>query len=114
MTHSNLSRPSPSVYCGISETWALKSPTNGNGAQEALPPPPPVIPPNVVPVRAEGDQPPEPVKKKVMRVPIARRGLANKGQKIQLLTNHFKVGVNNVDGHFFHYSCFGLRRWSPC
>lgn len=78
--------------------------TNGNGAQEALPPPPPVIPPNVVPVRAEGDQPPEPVKKKVMRVPIARRGLANKGQKIQLLTNHFKVGVNNVDGHFFHYS----------
>ncbi|XP_050285590.1 protein argonaute 4 isoform X2 [Quercus robur] len=78
--------------------------TNGNGAQEALPPPPPVIPPNVVPVRAEGDQPPEPVKKKVTRVPIARRGLANKGQKIQLLTNHFKVGVNNVDGHFFHYS----------
>uniref|UniRef100_A0A2N9FLS5 Piwi domain-containing protein n=1 Tax=Fagus sylvatica TaxID=28930 RepID=A0A2N9FLS5_FAGSY len=78
--------------------------TNGNGAQEALPPPPPVIPPHVVPVRAETDQPPEPVKKKVVRVPIARHGLGTKGQKIPLLTNHFKVNVSNVDGHFFHYS----------
>ncbi|KAI3756681.1 hypothetical protein L1987_56503 [Smallanthus sonchifolius] len=39
-----------------------------------------------------------------MRVPMARRGLASKGQKAQLLTNHFKVNVSNVDGHFFHYS----------
>ncbi|GMG98835.1 hypothetical protein Nepgr_000675 [Nepenthes gracilis] len=26
------------------------------------------------------------------------------GQKIQLLSNHFKVNITNVDGHFFHYS----------
>ncbi|KAK6936917.1 PAZ domain [Dillenia turbinata] len=58
----------------------------GNGASDSLPPPPPVIPPNV------------------QRVPIARRGLGTRGQRIQLLTNHFKVNVNNVDGHFFHYS----------
>nr|ACZ04920.1 argonaute 4-like protein [Pelargonium x hortorum] len=77
---------------------------NGNGAQDALPPPPPIIPPDVVPVRADTELPLEPVKKKVLRVPIARRGLASKGQKIPLLTNHFKVNVTNVEGHFFHYS----------
>lgn len=38
------------------------------------------------------------------RVPMARQGTASKGQKIRLLTNHFKVGMNNSDGHFFHYS----------
>ncbi|KAG7947378.1 hypothetical protein I3843_14G091600 [Carya illinoinensis] len=80
-----------------------KKTTNGDSAQEALPPPPPVIPPDVVLLHAEPEQPPEPVKKKVVRVPIARRGLGNKGQKIPLLTNHFKVMVSNVDGHFFHY-----------
>ncbi|XP_071686025.1 protein argonaute 4-like isoform X2 [Rutidosis leptorrhynchoides] len=73
---------------------------NGNtGVTDALPPPPPVTE-DVVPIKAE----PEPVKKKVMRVPMARRSLATKGQKAQLLTNHFKVNVSNVDGHFFHYS----------
>lgn len=72
----------------------------GNGAADALPLPPPVIPPDFVPTRVET----EPVKKKVVRVPISRRGLGSKGQKITLLTNHFKVNVTNVDGHFFHYS----------
>ncbi|KAJ1394326.1 Ribonuclease H-like superfamily [Sesbania bispinosa] len=48
--------------------------------------------------------PAEPVKKKVSRVPIARRGLGSKGTKIPLQTNHFKVNVTNNDGHFFHYS----------
>ena len=76
---------------------------DGNGSAEALPPPPPPpaeIPPDVVPIKVE-----DPPKKK--RVPIARRGLGTKGQKIQLLSNHFKVSVSNVDGHFFHYSvCF--------
>ncbi|KAA8550054.1 hypothetical protein F0562_001738 [Nyssa sinensis] len=76
---------------------------DGNGATDALPPPPPV-PANVVPIRAEPEDAPEPAKKKVVRVPIARRGLGSKGQKIPLLTNHFKVNVTNVDGHFFHYS----------
>ncbi|XP_070003658.1 protein argonaute 4 isoform X2 [Nicotiana tabacum] len=69
------------------------------GVTEALPPPPP-IPPDFYPAKAE----PEPVKKKVLRVPMARRGLGSKGQKIPILTNHFKVNVSNVDGHFFHYS----------
>ncbi|XP_071732448.1 protein argonaute 4-like [Rutidosis leptorrhynchoides] len=72
---------------------------NGNTVTDVLPPPPPVTE-DIVPIKAE----PEPVKKKVMRVPMARRGLATKGQKAQLLTNHFKVNVSNVDGHFFHYS----------
>ncbi|KAM7497011.1 hypothetical protein LguiA_021425 [Lonicera macranthoides] len=76
---------------------------NGNGVTEALPPPPPV-PENVVPLKAETENAPEPAKKKIMRVPIARRGLASKGSKIPILTNHFKVNVTNVDGHFFHYS----------
>lgn len=66
------------------------------GSTEALPPPPPV-PLNFSPAQAE----PEPVKKKVLRVPMARRGLGSKGQKIPILTNHFKVNVSNVDGHFF-------------
>ncbi|MBA0764027.1 hypothetical protein Gotri_013403 [Gossypium trilobum] len=76
---------------------------DGNGAApDSLPPPPPV-PPDVVPIKAE----PEPAKKKVVRVPMARRGLGSKGQKITLLTNHFKVNVGSSDGHFFHY-CVSL------
>lgn len=74
---------------------------DGNGATDSLPPPPPVIPADFVPTQVEE---PEPVKKKVVRVPISRRGLASRGQKISLLTNHFKVNVSNVEGHFFHYS----------
>lgn len=72
----------------------------GNGTVGALPPPSPVILPDFVPTLVE----PEQVKKKVVRVPISRRGHGSKGQKITLLTNHFKVNVTNVDGHFFHYS----------
>ncbi|GMI94287.1 OVEREXPRESSOR OF CATIONIC PEROXIDASE 11, ARGONAUTE 4 [Hibiscus trionum] len=76
---------------------------DGNGAvPESLPPPPPV-PPDVVPIKAES----EPARKKVVRVPMARRGLGSKGQKITLLTNHFKVNVGSVDGYFFHY-CVSL------
>ncbi|WCJ41504.1 Argonaute family protein [Euphorbia peplus] len=73
---------------------------NGNGAHESLPPPPPVVPPDVVPLKAET----EPMKEKILRHPMARRGLASKGQKIPLLTNHFKVNVSNLDGHFSLYS----------
>jgi len=77
---------------------------DGNG-KESLPPPPPVVPSDVVPLKAE-EVPShvEPVKKKVSRLPIARRGLGSRGMKIQLLTNHFKVNVTKNDGHFFHYS----------
>ncbi|CAL0307497.1 unnamed protein product [Lupinus luteus] len=78
---------------------------NGNGAEDSLPPPPPVVPLDVVPVKADPElPPPEPIKKKPSRVPIARRGTGSKGTKLQLLTNHFKVNVNNNDGHFFQYS----------
>lgn len=80
---------------------------DGNGKEESLPPPPPVVPSDVVPVKAAEvlPAPPEqPVKKKPSRLPIARRGLGSKGNKIPLLTNHFKVNVTNNDGYFFHYS----------
>ncbi|KAI3419057.1 uncharacterized protein J3R85_013388 [Psidium guajava] len=77
---------------------------HGNGAESDLPPPPPIIPPDIVPERVEPEFPPQPVKKKVSRVPIARRGLGSKGQKIPVITNHFKVNVTNLDGQFFHYS----------
>ncbi|KAL1348006.1 hypothetical protein HN51_024011 [Arachis hypogaea] len=75
--------------------------SNGNDHEDSLPPPPPV-PPDVVPAKAEEELPPEPPKK--TRVPIARRGLASKGQKLSLLTNHFKVNVNNTEGEFYQYS----------
>ncbi|XP_059312360.1 protein argonaute 4A-like [Lycium ferocissimum] len=38
------------------------------------------------------------------RVSMARQGVGSKGQKIRLLTNHFKIGMTNSDGHFYHYS----------
>nr|GMD17662.1 protein argonaute 4-like [Ipomoea batatas] len=72
---------------------------DNNGAAEALPPPPPV-PSDVTPVKAEADS----TKKKAPRLPMARRGFGSKGQKIPILTNHFKVNVSKNDGHFFHYS----------
>ncbi|KAJ7960428.1 Protein argonaute like [Quillaja saponaria] len=77
---------------------------NGNGKDDLLPPPPPTIPPDIVPLKEEPEITIEPVKKKALRVPIARRGQGSKGQKIPLLTNHFKVNVTSTDGYFFHYS----------
>lgn len=74
---------------------------DGNGSTEPLPPPPPPpaeVPPNVVPIKAEAEPP------KQKRLPMARRGLGTRGQKIQLMSNHFKVNIANIDGHFFHYS----------
>ncbi|PRQ36286.1 hypothetical protein RchiOBHm_Chr4g0389741 [Rosa chinensis] len=64
----------------------VENDANGNGAENALPPPPHVIPPDVVPLHAPTDITPEPF----VRLPIARRGLGTKGQKIPLLTNRFK------------------------
>lgn len=72
---------------------------DGNGAPDTLPPPPPV-PPNVTPMKVG----PEPESQKVVRYPMARRGSGTKGSKVQILTNHFKVNVSNLDGNFFHYS----------
>ncbi|PPD86818.1 hypothetical protein GOBAR_DD16215 [Gossypium barbadense] len=66
----------------------------GNGAAlESLPPPPPV-PPDVVPIKAESDA------KKIVRHPMARRGVGTKGQKVTILTNHFKVSVGNNQNNF--------------
>ncbi|KAK6787915.1 hypothetical protein RDI58_016440 [Solanum bulbocastanum] len=67
------------------------------GSTEALPPPP-SVPLDFSPEKAE----PGPVKKKLLRVPMARCSLGRKGQHIRILTNHFKVNKSNVDGHFFH------------
>ena len=71
---------------------------------EALPPPPPVIPPNVVPIKADPERSPPKKPAKPKRILMPRPGLAKRGQPIQLLTNHFKVSVQNVDDYFYHYS----------
>ncbi|RWR75814.1 protein argonaute 4 [Cinnamomum micranthum f. kanehirae] len=77
--------------------------SNAPEGGEDLPPPPPVIPPNVTPLKAE---PVPPIKKvsKSNRVPMARPGTGRKGQMVPLLTNHFKVGFSKTDGFFSHYS----------
>ncbi|KAK1368188.1 hypothetical protein POM88_034280 [Heracleum sosnowskyi] len=54
---------------------------------------------DVVPLRVGGDC--EPIAKKPLCVPIAGHGLASKGNKVQLLSNHIKVIMTNVDGNFF-------------
>lgn len=75
--------------------------SNPEGAE--LPPPPP-IPPNVVPIVA-GEKPLELIKASTpKRFPMKRSGIGSKGQRIPLLTNHFKVGLNKSDADFFHYS----------
>ncbi|XP_022866891.1 protein argonaute 4-like isoform X1 [Olea europaea var. sylvestris] len=92
--------PSEQAHNGEQEHNGVKEPEQEhNGAADPLPPPPPV-PPNVTPIKAESEQ----AVKKVFRAPMARRGTGTKGNKVPILTNHFKVNVSNVDGHFFHYS----------
>ncbi|KAK3031507.1 hypothetical protein RJ639_036021 [Escallonia herrerae] len=61
---------------------------------ESLPPPPPTIPPEFAPAKASHPK----------RFPMVRRGMGTKGQKLQLLTNHFKVGMASSSEYFFHYS----------
>ncbi|KAK3010746.1 hypothetical protein RJ639_011299 [Escallonia herrerae] len=61
---------------------------------ESLPPPPPTIPQDFAPAKASQPK----------RFPMARRGMGTKGQKLQLLTNHFKVGMASSSEYFFHYS----------
>jgi len=68
--------------------------------EDCLPPPPPIVPPHVKPVKIEQEL----VKKKL---PMARRGLGSKGTKLPLLTNHFEVNVAKMNEVFFQYSvCF--------
>ncbi|BBG96732.1 Argonaute family protein [Prunus dulcis] len=80
-------------------------PKSSNPEADGLPPPPPIIPPNVVPIVAE-EKSLDLIKKPSTpkRVPMTRPGIGSKGQRIPLLTNHFKVAVNKSDGYFFHYS----------
>ncbi|KAJ4883600.1 Protein argonaute 9 [Raphanus sativus] len=61
---------------------------------KGLPPPPPVVPPNLVPEHI----------KKTTLLPMARRSIGSKGVRTPLLTNHFRVNFNNANGHFYHYS----------
>uniref|UniRef100_A0A2P2LBH9 PAZ domain-containing protein n=2 Tax=Rhizophora mucronata TaxID=61149 RepID=A0A2P2LBH9_RHIMU len=73
---------------------------------ETLPLSPPEIPPNVVPIQPTPDLIPEANKKasKPKWSPMSRCGTGFRGQRIQLLSNHFKVGVSSSGGYFFHYS----------
>ncbi|KAK1368193.1 hypothetical protein POM88_034285 [Heracleum sosnowskyi] len=72
-------------------------------ADEALPPPlPPPRPLHadvVVPLRVGGDF--KIIANKPLCVPITGHGLSSIGNKVQLLTNHIKVSVTNVDVNFF-------------
>jgi len=66
-----------------------------------LPLPPPIVPRNVRPEKIEQEH----VKKKLLtNVPMARRGLGTTGNKLSLLTNHFKVNAANTDGCFYQYN----------
>lgn len=58
------------------------------------PPPPPVIPSGVAPTKLS----------ETKRVLMARRGVGRKGQRIQLLSNHFNVKVDKIDGYFYQYT----------
>lgn len=84
----------------------LSSSSEGGDRLESLPPPPPVVPANVVPIKVELPMAAEPFKETSFpkRVPMARRDFGTKGQKLSLLTNHFKVSMHKTDGYFYHYS----------
>ncbi|XP_078152182.1 protein argonaute 4A-like isoform X2 [Carex rostrata] len=79
---------------------------------EDLPPPPPMSS-DVVPIKA-GSEKGSPSRASQMkghgqpskpkRIPIARPGIANRGQRINLVANHFRVNVKSTDDHFYHYS----------
>ncbi|KAJ6989099.1 protein argonaute 4A-like [Populus alba x Populus x berolinensis] len=73
-------------------------------SRKDLPPPPAIIPADVV--KTELGPTYEQTKKAATprRVPMARRGYGAKGQRIQLLTNHFKVTVPKSNDHFYQYS----------
>ncbi|XP_077241476.1 protein argonaute 4B-like [Tasmannia lanceolata] len=77
-------------------------------ATESLPPPPPIIPPNVIPLKAEpnpiAELPRKITNAKPNRVPMARPGFGRKGNALPLLSNHFRVTPTKGDNYFFHYS----------
>ncbi|KAJ6317231.1 hypothetical protein OIU76_012886 [Salix suchowensis] len=73
-------------------------------SRKDLPPPPAIIPADVV--KTELGPTYEQTKKAATpkRAPMTRRGFGAKGQRIQLLTNHFEVAVPKSNGHFYQYS----------
>jgi eukaryotic translation initiation factor 2C len=60
---------------------------------EDLPPLPPTS--NLVP-KTESSKP--------KRIPAAQPGLASRGQRINLVANHYRVNVKSTDDYFYHYS----------
>ncbi|CAN6471916.1 unnamed protein product [Victoria cruziana] len=73
------------------------------GPPTELPPPPPVIPPNVIPLKAD----PGGSACHVPRTPMGRKGTGTFGQRIPLMANHFAVRrPTNMDACFFHYSVY--------
>ena len=80
--------------------------------QDDLPPPPPA-PSDAVPVKAGSDKG-SPSKashmkdhdkpSKSKRIPAARPGLAKRGSRINLVTNHYRVDVKSTKDYFYHYS----------
>ncbi|KAG1327188.1 putative protein argonaute 16 [Cocos nucifera] len=99
--------PAKSLSSSTKSLWApseakkasMASPKDEVG-KEGLPPPPPVIPPQVVPIKAEPSPRPEHLK----RSPMARCGFGSDGRHIQLLSNHFSVRFTTQDAVFYHYS----------
>ncbi|KAG5239467.1 protein argonaute 4A [Salix suchowensis] len=73
-------------------------------SRKDLPPPPAIIPADVM--KTELGPTYEQTKKAATpkRAPMTRRGFGAKGQRIQLLTNHFEVAVPKSNGHFYQYS----------
>lgn len=84
---------------------------------DKLPPPPPVIPASVKPIKVEQGVPvklehvrsPPPAlpparERRPPRNQMGRPGLGKKGQPIQLMSNHFRVEMRKTDSHFYHYS----------
>ncbi|KAJ4839043.1 Protein argonaute 4B [Turnera subulata] len=82
----------------MSGSLKMDSPNSGfSGSQ--VPPPPPEIPPDVPQRVVESKK-----STAITRVPMARPGLGTRGQRMKLLTNHFKVGVSKTNGSFHQYS----------
>lgn len=76
-------------------------------SREELPPPPPVIPPNVVPLKVgRGKTTDEPEKQlsPPNRIPMSRKDYGSKGHPINLVTNHFRVTVPRIEESFYQYN----------
>ncbi|KAL6125447.1 hypothetical protein ACLB2K_073505 [Fragaria x ananassa] len=102
MSDDRLGLSSDDVY-DIVLVW-IKEMGSSTPEGSELPNPPP-IPPNVVPIVA-GEKPLELINKPdpPKLVPMKRPGIGSQGQRISLLTNHFKVGLNKSNTEFYHYS----------